>query len=329
MPPPLSPPAEARPSGPFRVLSLDGGGVRGVCTAAYLAHVEAAVGEPLYRFFDLICGTSTGGLIALALAQGTPASEILELYRERSAALFSRRHPRLPRKAAMFAGSLYESAPLHAELRRVLGDDVRIGASKTRVCVPAVNISTGKVVVFKTRHHARLHRDHLLPAWKVAAATSAAPVFFDPFRIDGVGLLVDGGLWANTPATVGIIEALDQGYTLGDVELLSIGTGAAGFHRAGAGGTRRARYGLAWWGAGLVDLSMHAQTDRAENDMHLLLGERHTRIQFALPDGTFELDDVSRVGLLADLASEQERRSGHAVRERFFADTVTPFIPLP
>jgi len=319
---------------PFRILALDGGGVRGVSTAAYLARLEESADAPLYRYFDLICGTSTGGIIALALALGHPAEEILALYRERARDLFVRRNPWLPRQAAMFVDALYRSDALHAELRAVLGADTLVGESKTRVGVPAVNVTTGRVTVFKTRHLAKLERDHLLPVWKVAAATSAAPAYFDPFRIEGWGVMADGGLWANTPTTVGIVEAIDLGHTLHDVEVLSVGTGAGRFHRAVAlDGRRRWRrgghHGLAGWGTDLVSLAMHAQTGRAENVMQLLLPGRHKRIQFDLPEGEFDLDAIDKVETLADLAFEEAKMSARDVRRRFLAREVEPFTPVP
>ena len=326
-----------QPSGRrFRVLALDGGGVRGVCPAAYLSALEDSVGSPLHRYFDLICGTSTGGIIALALALEVPMEEVLALYRERAERVFRRRRPHLPKRVAMLADSLYLSDTLHAELRRVLGEGTLMSEAKKRLCVPAVNITTGRAKVFKTRHAEDLEWDHKLAVWRVAAATSAAPIYFDPVSIPDCGVYVDGGLWANTPATVGILEGRRLGYNLGEIELLSIGTGAGVFHRAvgrrkGLLGclSRRASHGLIGWGTGLVSLSMHAQTDRAENFMHYLLGERHRRVQFRLPEGAFDLDAVGEVETLAQIAYEEAKRSGREVREHFMCAEAASFIPVP
>ena len=318
----------------FRILALDGGGVRGACTAAFLTRLEDGLDAPIARYFDLICGTSTGGILALGLATEHPAAELLELYQARADVLFRRRYPWLPKLAAMAVDSLYLNEGLHAELRDVLGSETTLGSAVTRVCVPAMNVTTGRATVFKTRHMADLERDHLLPMWRVAAATAAAPIYFDPVEIPGCGHYVDGGLWANTPATVGILEAIRLGYELDEVELLSVGTGAARFHRgvATGGGPRFRRgghHGLAGWGTDVVDLSMHAQTDRAENFMHYLLGGRHRRVQFPLPDGSFDLDAVDQVGTLVQMAFEEAKRSAREVRRRFLTEPVSPFVPLP
>ena len=330
----LKPVTRSNPDGrPFRILALDGGGVRGACTAAFLTQLEVGLGAPLARYFDLICGTSTGGILALGLATERPAEELLDLYRTKADTLFRRRYPWVPKVAAMFVDSLYRSEGLHAELRAVLGEETILGDAVTRVCVPAMNVTTGRATVFKTRHMADLERDHLLPMWRVAAATAAAPIYFDPVEIPGCGTYVDGGLWANTPATVGILEALRLGHALEDVELLSIGTGAARFHRGTTVGWKRHvplwRNGLLGWGTDVVDVSMHAQTDRAENFMHYLLGDRHCRVQFPLPDGSFKLDAVGQVETLVQMASEEAKRSARGVRRRFLTAPVAPFVPVP
>ena len=327
--PPNADPSDRR----FRILALDGGGVRGVCTAAFLTRLEDGLAEPLARYFDLICGTSTGGILAMGLATECPTDELLDLYRTRANALFRRRHPWLPKLAAMAVDSLYRSEELHAELRTVLGADTVLGDAVTRVCVPAMNVTTGRATVFKTRHMVDLERDHRLPMWLVAAATAAAPIYFDPVEIPGCGHYVDGGLWANTPATVGILEALRLGHSLDEVELLSVGTGAARYHRDVRGGGLRFRrgghHGFAGWGTDVVDISMHAQTDRAENFMHYLLDGRHRRVQFPLPDGSFKLDAVGQVETLVQMAFEEAKRSAREVRRRFLDTPVAPFVPIP
>ena len=83
----------------FKVLAIDGGGIRGACPAAFLRYIEERIDAPIHRYFDLIVGTSTGGIIALSLSCGIPAAEILKLYRQNGETIFKRRHPRLPSKS--------------------------------------------------------------------------------------------------------------------------------------------------------------------------------------------------------------------------------------
>ena len=317
---------------PFRVLALDGGGIRGVAPAAFLAYVEAHLDRPIHRYFDLLVGTSTGGIIALALASGVPAERVLQLYRERGAALFARRYPILPKRAAMALGPLYRSGPLHEELRRILGEDTLLGAARCRVCVPAVNVSSGNVVVFKTRHHERFERDHRLPMWRVAAATAAAPTYFHPVHVPGCGWFVDGGLWANAPAMIGVAEAALLGYRPDEVEVLSVGTGTAPFCKEGP---RRwspwgdFRFGLLGWGKGLVDLVMRAQTQRAANfTSYLMPPDHHVRVDFELPDGDCGLDAVHLTETLAHRATARAKEVAREIRLRFFDAEAVPFEPV-
>ena len=321
----------------FRILALDGGGVRGVCTAAYLARLEEIAGCPIRRFFDLICGTSAGGIIAIALARDVPATEIVSLFRNRTEEIFSRRHPKSKRLCALLCNSLYRSGPFHGVLRDVLGSETRLGEAQCRLCIPAVNIATGRVTVFKTRHDRYLVRDHLLKAWQIAAATSAAPVYFSPFRLLGVGEYVDGGIWANCPTTVAITEALRMGHNLDAIDLLSIGTGSSFFQRSA---TQKSTWlhrhtpfgsnGLLGWHTDLVTLAMQAQTDSGENVMKHLLGESgHIRIQFPLPDSGFDLDAIDKVARLSEIAHEEAKASAESTALRFLDAESALFVPVP
>lgn len=323
---------------PFRILSLDGGGIRGVCTAAYLARLEEMVGPPIRRYFDLICGTSAGGIIAIALALDIPAKEILKLFHGKALTIFDRRHPRLPKWIAMACNSLYRNDTFHGSLRDVLGPDSQLGDARCRLCIPAVNISTGRVVVFKTRHAEYLVRDHRLKAWHVAAATSAAPIYFSPFHIPNSGEHVDGGLWANVPSIIGFTEGLRLGKSVNDMSLLSIGTGSYQFQRSAdrykkkwfLNKTPLARDGLFGWHTDLVELPFLAQADSSENFMLHLLGDRkHCRIQFRLPPGGLALDAVDSIDQLTDIALEEAKYSALSTAGRFLTDEATPFEPLP
>jgi hypothetical protein len=198
-----------------------------------------------------------------------------------------------------------------------------------------VNVTTGKNTVFKTRHLPKLREDIKLPAWQCAAATAAAPTYFDPVLIPERGEIVDGGVWANTPSTVGVIEALDMGHTLEQIELLSIGTGSTPFHRkkryTGWGWPLNSvRNGLVGWGTQIVDLFMQAQTGRAENFMRLLMPGQFERIQFELPpNGSFGLDAVEEVETMHQIAFEHAKWKLDHIRTQFFDVPAPPFTPLP
>ncbi len=318
----------------FKILALDGGGIRGVMPAAYLHYVEERIGQPLHRYFDLIVGTSTGGLIALALSREVSSAEILRLYRERGKLIFKRRYPWLHRKAALLvAGSLYKSETLHEELQRILGENTRIGEAACRVCIPAVNVTSGNIVVFKTRHHEDFERDHRLHMWRVAAATAAAPTYFSPIQIPEVGWFADGGLWANSPAMVGVLEGIKLGHRLEDIQVLSLGTGSTAFYKNGTPGTDffgHARFSLIGWGSQLVNLVMRAQSQRARNfTRYLLPPDNHLRIDFELPPEGCELDAVHMTEMLAYRAHAIAKTTARKVRQQFFETEAEAFIPVP
>ena len=209
----------------FRILSLDGGGIRGLFTAAFLAHIEDQYKAPLVEVFDLIVGTSTGGIIALALARGIPAREVLAFYQTLGPRVFGR--PRaLPLR---WMRPKYDPAPLYIALQEMLGD-TPMNSARTRLCITSYEAVEGTPRVIKTDHAEELHwgGDQLM--WRVAAATAAAPTYFPAFRIAEHDCHLDGGVWANNPVQIGITEAIRLKNALERVTVLSVGTGSHRFN---------------------------------------------------------------------------------------------------
>lgn len=212
-----------RPVERFAVLSLDGGGVRGIFTAALLTGLERDLGGQVLDHFDLVVGTSTGGIIALGLGAGRSAEEILDVYLREMTRIFPRRR-RLLGPAAAFRAK-YAPDGLQRVLRDTFGETL-LGDSKVPLVIPSFNIGENTVYLFKTPHHTDLRRDWSVPMWQVGMATSAAPTFFPAFSLpeDHVRL-VDGGVWANNPAMVGVVEAVSMfDQPLASIRVLSLGT---------------------------------------------------------------------------------------------------------
>ena len=229
---------------PYRVLSLDGGGMRGIYTGAFLARLtdqfarirgESAL--DLGRGFDLITGTSTGAIVGCALAVGRPMTEIVGLYREHGPKIFP--HRISGKRSAIYRatqGSRYVRAgdkALREALEGVLGDTTMLDVFKGRgisVSIPAVLMSEHRAWVFKKTPRSGVRDDHY-PLVDVCMATSAAPIYRslaaidDPNTPDGPQqVFADGGLWANNPIMVGLVDALTIASPDRPIEIFSLGT---------------------------------------------------------------------------------------------------------
>lgn len=210
---------------PFRVLALSGGGYRGLYTAKVLADLETHIGAPIASRFDLIAGTSIGGILALALSLDIPASTMVELFTRHGQDIF---------KARRSLWGLVRSRYTQAALARLLETDElfgnrTLGDCTHRVIVPAIDYSNGVPVLFKTPHHTDLTRDHVYAIADVALATSAAPAYFPRHCFDN-RQFIDGGLFANAPGLLAFHEAQHYlGVRRDDIHVVSIGTMSSRF----------------------------------------------------------------------------------------------------
>lgn len=309
----------------FQVLALDGGGVRGIFSAALLAGLEQDLSRPVVSCFDLVVGTSTGGILAAALGAGVSVDALVDLYTENMSTIFP--GPRWLRAARGLIRSKYTSEGLEAVLRGVLGDRL-LGESRIPLVIPAFDLGEHTVYLFKTPHHQRLRRDWRVPLWQVAMATSAAPTYFPAFCLPGDGVrLADGGVWANNPAMVGVAEAVSMfGQPLDTIRLLSIGT---------TSDTRiRSRMldngGLVQWvrSPRVTDVLLRGQSMGAFTQaQHLLDPDRAYRLDPPAPAGLTHLDRADPRDLKAKAAHHS--RQFCPTFESVFADhTPFPYRPL-
>lgn len=256
----------------FQVLSLDGGGVRGIFVAALLAALEDDLGGAVAAHFDLVVGTSTGGVIALGLGAGLTPRQILEFYVARKAAIFPNRLRWRSVRAMWWAK--YGPDPLEAALRDVFGNRL-LGESVVPLVIPSYDIGQNTVHLFKTSHHERLRRDHRIPMWQVAMATTAAPTYFPTFRLPQHQVrLVDGGVWANNPVLVGIAEAVSMfERSLDAIRVFSVGT----TNDLETRGRRHDNAGLLRWARrpGAIDILMRGQSIGAVTQAQHLVGPEH------------------------------------------------------
>jgi patatin-like phospholipase/acyl hydrolase len=310
----------------FRILSLDGGGIKGVFTASFLNSIEEMSGGSIADYFDLITGTSTGGIIAVALGMGLPCGEILKFYRDRGPVIFpsTGAHRRLRQTMRRFVVGKHDHEVLATELRSVFGDQ-KLGESRCRLVIPAFNASSGMIHLFKTAHDERFRQDYKRTCVDVLMAAVAAPTYFRPHRTEDGSVFIDGGVWAGNPALVGVLEALRQFRVLpGDIDLLSIGTTEEPFHLSRG---RRLTSGMIQWARGILPLFMQAQTDAAMKQAALLLDRAPLRVSPVVAPKRFSIDDTRRIQELCALGVAEARINQSAVRERFLLQRAPRFLP--
>lgn len=268
----------------FRILALSGGGFLGLFSAQVLANLEKKSGRPIGEGFDLIAGTSIGGVIALGLALGIPAASIRDAFEARGAQIFSARSKPSGAFATFvdFASrylftAKYRAEGLRSALVDMFGSGTLLGHAKHPVIVPTVNMTRGEIQFFKTPHHINFSRDHLLSVVDVAMATAAAPTYF-PLANVGDWLCADGGLFANSPDLCAVHEAVEfLGAKRSEVEVLSIGTTTAKFslsHRLGG------NFGAwQWMSSGkLISSMLSSQQQMTDHILRHELGDRYIRI---------------------------------------------------
>jgi patatin-like phospholipase/acyl hydrolase len=296
---------------PFRILALDGGGIRGIFTASFLATVEDLLPGKLCDYFDLIVGTSTGGIIGLAVSFGIPARRVLELYLERGPRIFGHR-----RTFGMLLRPKYRNTLLARSLRDIFGERI-LNDALTPVCVTSYELTNSYPRIWKDEHAPDLVSWGDQPAWKIALATSAAPIYLPGIQISAGDSHVDGGLFANNPTLVGITEAVQSfGQPLDRIRVLSVGAG----ERAERIPYERARrMGLWHWKTAIYEHILIAQARIAhEVASRLLPPGQYERINIPL-EHPYSLDDHRAARLLLEPGAQEARTHFSAFKGRFFA----------
>lgn len=269
----------------FQVLSLSGGGYRGLYTAKILADLEQEIGGPIAQRFDLIAGTSIGGILALAVAMEIPAEQMVKLFEQHGQEIFKRRL-----SLWGIVRAPYSPEPLKRLLSAPgLFGEQALGACKHPVIVPAINYSTGQPQLFKTPHHVSFKRDHQFRLVDVALATSAAPAYF-PRHTFNNNQYVDGGLYANAPGLLALHEAQTFfGQAPEAVHMIAIGTMSSKF----TADPRRNRSGGTYdWGGlhpanmpkKLFGLSISVQESLSDFMLKHRLGARYVSLDDLLTD---------------------------------------------
>ncbi len=305
----------------FKILSLDGGGVRGYLSAKILSNLEDYLNHltkeerPIGQRFDFIAGTSTGGIIALALAIGKTAKEIEELYYQYIPKIFGEK-----RNLLLAVNSpKYKSSMLELMVAEVFGD-YSLENVKTHVLITSVNLDNAQPRFYKSNYLTR-NAERLPEKLKdIAMATSAAPTYFKA----KTGLkhshnLIDGGICANNPSLSAVIDALNfeeknslntiPPNNLNDITLVSVGTGERG--EMPYDSKKLANGGWYTWArpvkdvVPVIEVLMESQSQMAHFQAKFLLKDRYLRINPKLPFA-MKLDDIQKLDNLKNLASLNE-----------------------
>lgn len=313
--------AERQSASRFSILTLDGGGARGYLSAKILEHAEtylnAVTGEelPLGARFDLIAGTSTGGIIALALAIGRPAREIAGLYEAHLPDIFGSAMRRSAFTA--YVWPKYRSAALRRVVEDIFGEKT-LNDVQTDVCVVAVSLLNAQPRIFRSDYikSGLPRRDEQLA--DLAMATSAAPTYFEAQSVKHLSHLADGGLCANNPTLVGVAEAFrfsresrrgvmpprDLGAACGDrLAVLSVGTGEQCAMPYEPEALLNA--GTLQWGAQFHNVAVESQSQLTHTLSKSLIGSAYRRISPRL-DFPMAMDDARRAPALRNLSELSE-----------------------
>jgi len=286
---------------PYKILSFDGGGVRGVYSARLLERLSAAVPN-LVSHSDLLAGTSTGGIIALGLAMNLSPAALVALYQDNAAKIFDASWTRELADLHGISGAEYDNSNLQNILTGIFRA-AKLNDLSKKVLIPSFQLDNQAPQAGQRHWKPKFFHNFPGPdsdgeelVVDVALRTSAAPVYFPSYQV-----YVDGGVVANDPSMAALAQALDGqtgGQALADVQILSIGTGSNPTYIAG----HDLDWGVAQWAKPLVNLMIDGVMGVTEYQCARLLGDRYFRLEPQLPKPV-GMDDASAVGDLLLAAS--------------------------
>ena len=317
----------------YRILSLDGGGIRGALSAAILDRLEAACPGFLSKV-DLFAGTSTGGLLALGLAHGVELRKIRDLYEKKGSKVFDDSWLDDVIDLGQIVGAQYSNRNLEQELRQLLGKTT-LAQLRKKVLITAFDLDNES----RTERSWKPKLFHNFPgedsdgevlAYKVGLYTSAAPSYFP--SVDGY---VDGGVFANNPSMCALAQTQDPRFgitpKLSDVLLLSIGTGASPTYIQG----KHLDWGYAQWAKPLVTLILDGVNRIAHYQCQMILGAQYHRIQPEFPASPpIPLDAVRQVPTIVKIADEFEYSATidwlckHWMTDEYPSAVIGQYMPL-
>lgn len=283
-----------------RILAIDGGGIRGLIPALVLEKVEARTQRRTADLFDLIAGTSTGGILAAGLGIGVPATELVALYRDNGADIFN--SSILRKIVSVVFGPEYAAGGLETHLQQRLGQ-ARLADALTGVLITSFDMRSGEAWFFSRADAQKNPADHARNCllWEIARATSAAPTYFSPTRLsqslNSDAVLIDGGVFANNPAMCAWVDVHEGIAGTRDVLILSLGTGSVP-HPVTLSKARS--WGKILWAQPAIGALLDGQADTVEFQIQQLLPpDQYLRLQVQLPVENARMDDASPANITA------------------------------
>ena len=254
------------------VLSLDGGGVRGLATSVFLNELEKKIGKPLSSKFDLVVGTSTGGIIALVIS-------VLEIEGPRLLEIYSEKN--LKKIFTRSFSSLFRTKYNGYKKLEVMYDyfgSLKMSSSDTPCSIVTYNLNTRFPEIFSERDHPELS------VADIAAATSAAPTYFPAVQIED-NWYVDGAVSTNNPALIAFTEA-EKLYPEDEIKVFSIGTG---FNNSFIDGSRAKNWGsLSWLRGGIIPMLLESNLEHQLAEK--IIGNNYFRVDSNLNDAATQID---------------------------------------
>lgn len=292
----------------IKVLSIDGGGIRGLIPAMILAKIEEMTSKPISQLFDLIAGTSTGGILSLLLTMPSKdnkdkpaytANDLIKLYTENGKKIFSSNIFHKIISMDGISDEKYPSSGIESVLKEYFGKSM-LSEALTNIIVPAYELSLREPFFFKSIHAKNSTKiNHDFYMWQAARATSAAPTYFEPYKL-GIGdkdgadyyALIDGGVFANNPGMCAYAEAKVMFGNTPEILMLSLGTGE---HTRCIPYGEAKDWGLLKWAKPILGTVFGGVSDTVDYQLsQVLADERYYRMQASLAQlGSDAMDDAS------------------------------------